>query len=255
MKIGSLILTTLTPCMVGCSIADNATDLAQVARSGDRFRYLAREMYQNISLESCEINFALRRSVVLKNEIEAVTAFEQTNQSGPKAGHLAIAKSDIAYQKATGTLGCWADSDPRFAASHVKMARENVVGSLNELKSFDSTTIKPLRPIDLNQPRAAEFRNLVRSLVAYLNPLCGGSIRDDAIFAPARAEMDRFRQRLKGSPYDVQFSIAEADERYELSQLVPSCDTSAPESPAELASKVLKKTREDIRSASTVIGR
>jgi hypothetical protein len=231
---------------VGTACSKQGATVSELAHRGAEFRDVARGTYENLIQESCEGKPALRRAVVLAPEIAAMRAFEAEMRSAPAGAQLALALSDIEYRKATGTLGCWNDSDPRFARRHVEMSREGAIEGLKRLRQLGPHQ-PPLPELGgLDPPRAAAFRALVRDLAAYLEGRCqhtrlGGN---DAILAPARMEFDRLRRRFASGPHALQFAVAEADTRYATSQTMVECADPGSEPPEALSRVYLEQTRE-----------
>jgi hypothetical protein len=185
-----------------------------------RFRFVARQVQELLLLESCPPRrAALRRAVVLAEELAAARAFE-AGLEGSARFHWDVARGDIASRQEAGQLGCWEDSDPRFARSHVQMARDGVRLGLQELR-----TLRPALPplpdgADRPPPNAAAFRERTGVLAELLDPLCS-SQESDAYLAPARAELAGLRQRLAGTPYALQLELGLADALY--GRGVPEC--------------------------------
>lgn len=251
-----LAMAMFAPCGCGGGASGNAqaepapaTRLSDASQAGARFRYLARAVNEALLTESCAPDPALRRATVLAGEYAAVRAFEQRIGSDAPRLHWDVARSDVAYRLASGGLGCWEDSDPRFAARHVEMARDSVRSGLREAEQLAPNLVAlPGSTTALPPADSAAFRFLVRRLVEYLQPLCriteaGG---DDPILAPAREELGRLRQRLEGTFYGPHFDLAEADGRYERSITMAECSDSPPIPAAEASRAALQETRRQI---------
>lgn len=227
----------------------------EAAHSGARFRYEARGVYEALLMESCHADPTLRHTAALGRENAAIRGFEGRVQSLPPGHHLEIARSDIAYQQTSGMLGCWENSDPRFAERHVQMARERVRNGLREMETLApqlanlSSSTAGLEP-----PSSAQFRSLVRTLVASLEPLCpiDDAVSDDQILAPARAELARFIQRLQGTPYALHFALAAADAQHERSMTVAECLDPASGRAADAARHTLGETRRQLARIAAI---
>lgn len=223
--------------------------VSDAARSGARFRYVGRDVYRASLMESCEVDPALLRATVLARENAALRNFEVRMRSGPAAHHLEVARSDVEFRRASGALGCWQDSDPRFAELHVQMARESVRRGVDEMEKM----VSELAPLGasmtgLASPDKAEFRSLARTIIESLTPLCviTSTASNEEILGPARAELARFGARLQPTPYALHFALAEADALYERSQTVAECADPGSESAADVARNALHQTRRQI---------
>ncbi len=213
-------------------------------------------MYRNLLRESCPPQTALRRAAVLAKEAQAVKAYEQRTRSGPAAENLAIVQSDIAYEQASNTLGCWADTDPAFAQMHVRMARDGVTARLKELAK-GGPALLPLGSAESLAPgRGAEFRALARILIQSVDPRCAiaRAVDNDHILAPARAEVAGFRQRLRASPYDLQFAIAQADVDYEDSTVTVECADPSAAPVGDLTAEAIRETKRQIAGLTAIAG-
>ena len=172
--------------------------------------------------------------------------------------HLAVARADVAYRKANGTLGCWSDTDPSFATRHVEMARSTVRSDLAALSaqaprltalSFPTQTLLP--------PDGAGFRSRVRTLVEFLHPLCQITTAgdNDQIMAPARADVRRLRERLQSSSSAGEFDLAEADALYERSITSAECMQAGESTATATSRNALAETRRQIAPIAAMVDR
>lgn len=219
------------------------------SRDGAVFRYTARSVYEALAMESCEGAPALRRATVLAPEIAAMRAFERRVAAGPARQHLDVARGDIERRRASNGLGCWSDSDPRFAASHVRMARDTATAGLREMERLaPGLAPLPATVSALPPARAGEFRVLARTLFETLNPPCRitTTAPDAQVMAAALAELPPLRRRLEGTPYAAQFAIAEADLLHERSITAFECVEPGDDTAAAASAAVLRETRRQI---------
>ena len=217
-----------------------------------RFRFVARQVQEALLMESCPpARAAYRRAVLLAEEIAAAGAFE-AGLAGPARFHWDVARSDIARRQEAGELGCWEDSDPRFARSHVQMARDTIRLGLQELRRL-SPTLPPLPDGAATPPaNAAALRELARNLAQRVDPLCTGQ-RSDAFLAPARAELTALRQRLAGTPYALQLELGLADGLY--GRGIPECISYPPVPQAVATRNALLETRRQIGLIEALVQR
>jgi len=186
-------------------------------RAAAMFRYNARAVYDGLLKESCEPDPALRRSKVLAAEDDRMRRFEQKAGSGPLRFQLEVALGDIQYVLKDG-YHCWDDKDPRLAQAHIEKARSWVNGGLATLERLaPSLASLPRSPSQVSPAKGAPFRALARDLVGLVDVRCpiDSDVDNERIVAATKAEMERFRRRLAGSPFEAQFDMAEADEYYE----------------------------------------
>lgn len=193
-------------------------------RAAAEYRDAARDVYEALLTPSCPPTSDAPRSTALAGERERVRRAEERAQSA--AGfHLAVARSDLLYRQATGTLGCQADDDPAFAGIHTGMARRRVRVGLDRMAALAPGLTAPSGPEATAAIAAtAPFRARVRELIAYSRPLCPLSTAadNDEIMKAVVAEVVRFRSELTGR-YALHFDLAQADTVYEQSQTVVEC--------------------------------
>lgn len=231
----------------GCGGSEDRGSIQQAIAATAEFRYEAGEVYENLTMESCEPNPALRRAVVLGSEGEAIRAFERRLRGTPLEFHLAVARND-ATRRIGANRGCWADSDSEFAKIHVQMARDGVQGGIQRLEALAAEIADSLPVVNAQAGDAVEFRSDVRRLVGVFWAPCTMSSRagNDEILAPARAEVSRFRQRLDGTAHAIHFDLAWADAAYIWSITEVSCDEPDTGPPAELRREALGEIRRQI---------
>lgn len=231
----------------GCGGSEDRGSIQQAIAATAEFRYEAGEVYENLTMESCEPNPALRRAVVLGSEGEAIRAFERRLRGTPLEFHLAVARND-ATRRIGVNRGCWADSDPDFARIHVQMARDGVRGGVQRLEALASELADSLPEMSARADEAVEFRYQARRFLEGFEAPCPMSSRAEnvAILAPARAELQRFRQRLDGTAYAIHFDLAWADAAYIWSITEVSCVEPDTGPPAELRREALEEVRRQI---------
>jgi hypothetical protein len=243
-----------TPHLAGCE-ARNAPEAVFDSTLADaEFRWWAGQVYDALNRESCEPDPALRRSVLLAQENEAVRTFERRLEPTSLGAHLSIARSDSLYRLAAEN-GCSADSDPRFARLHVQRARDDARIGLERMETLASPLAASLPAVRASARRTAQFRYLVRGLVEASQPRCilSNSMGNDDIMAPARAELDRFRSRLQGTEFAIQYEIAEADVAYDHEMTMVECADPAPTPPAELSRNALEAFRRQIARLESLV--
>ncbi|RYY24419.1 MAG: hypothetical protein EOP62_17055 [Sphingomonadales bacterium] len=165
---------------------------------------------------------------MLAAEIAQLRAFE-AKATRPAASHLRSAREDLEYERDVGTIGCWADDDPAFAAKHIEMARENVLTDLKELGRL-GPGLHSLKPSAVDPAKAAAFRLLVRNLIDAMTPLCGPP-RAYALMTELDSEVARLRDRLASTDFAVHFAVAEADAKTLRSQTTAECADPGSETP------------------------
>lgn len=235
---------TSSACSPSRPLPDTPSEV-QADRSASHFRAVARSVYEALLTESCEADRTLSRAVVLARQRLAMRAFERDVRSAAASLHLKVAQGDIAYQRSSGTLGCWDDSDPRFAKMHVKMARQQAERGLSALRALAPGVerLDATSP-DLGTPQGASFRALVRSVVTRLNPDCpiNTLATNDEILSPARGELAIFKRSLEGTWHALNFAIAEADARYDMWASIAECSDPRAGPPSDATEQVLNET-------------
>ena len=186
------------------------------------FRAHARRLYHDLRTPSCaDVARGFDRFAMLSGEQASVSAFERRIERTPLHFHLEVARADAAYELSIG--GCWADSDVRFANMHVEMTRKSVKAYLERM----NTLVASAAPFRRVAPAAqgAKFRFHVRELQEAIHPRCriSNTTENQEIVLPARLEAQRFRNRLRGSPYALHWDIAEADSAYLRSISIVEC--------------------------------
>ena len=184
---------------------------------------------------------------LLKPEQREVSKFEESISGTPAQFHFEAAKADADLEVAMGE-GCWAEhNDFAVANRHLKMTQDDVRASLDRMRDL-SRSLPPPPPTPLSATDGAKFRSLVRTLVETSRPRCQWTVKADnaEIAAPARAELSRFRDRLKGSRYAAHFDVAEEDVAYEYWMVRTECDDPGRKEPDKLSARLLADVRKRI---------
>lgn len=226
----------------------NAPAPSTSSRTDAEFRYRARELYLALNMESCPARPMPRRALLLATERQVTHALEARMAAAPAGFHLAAARGDALYEIAADSR-CWEDSDPGFAAMHVRMAREAAQAGLGRIAVLAPQVAGAPPPgEDAAAPGRAAFRYLVRRLAGALAPPCAmsGKAGDDEILAPARAELSRFRARLEGTSHAIDYDLAKADANYLGSITVAECVEPSTRAPAALSREALAGVRRQI---------
>jgi hypothetical protein len=247
-------LTLVLPLALSCHQRQPASDAAAAAAA--EFRFHAKDSYQALNTESCRPDPALRRAVVLAGERRAMRAFEARMASTPLGFQLAIAREDAAYALAA-EHGCWDDSDPRFARSHVQMALDQASAGLRRMEEMAPALAASLPEATAPEADQAALRRRFFQLAeAALGP-CPLSTRagNDEILGPARAELRRLRRRLEGTPYALHYDLAESDAAYHWSVYRVSCVDPASGSPADARRDALASIRRSIAEVESKLAR
>jgi hypothetical protein len=171
---------------------------------------------------------------------------EQSVAATPAAAHLAIAREDAAYTLHKETH-CWANyNDPQVAKRHADMIHRSAGAYTASLKSLaPAVEAIPARDAPAN---AAEFRYEVRELTEWTLPLCTYTTRGSnaAVFAASQKQIRAFEDRLRGTPYDLQYVVAKEDASYSRSQVTAECDEPGREPVARLSREMLGYTKKRI---------
>lgn len=189
------------------------------------FRWRAKDMYSSLRMPSCAAPKGFERDAHLKVEYEAVALFEQQALSGAAHDHLQIASADAAFEQSRND-GCWMEySKLVWAEKHLEMTKEIVRATLPRLQIIAPSIDQGLSDGSAASDDTPKFRYLVRQLVAFTRPLCPliASAKNEQVNGPALHELAQFRKSLEGSPFALQFDVAQADMTYELSQTVVEC--------------------------------
>ncbi|MEA3014221.1 MAG: hypothetical protein QOD42_2766 [Sphingomonadales bacterium] len=233
------------------------TALPDAAREDARFRHVARSVHEALLIGPCQPDPAPRRAAWRAGENAEVRAFEERIGPGPPRFHWEVARSDVEHRRDSGDLGCSDEADSRLAASHAGMARDRVRLGLQELERMaPGLAALPASAAAPPLPDGAAFRLLVRRLVEHLQPFCvlTTAADNDRIMAPAKAELARFRQRLEGTPYALDFDLAEADGLYERSITVAECGVLGDDPAAAVSRDALDEARRQIAGIAAAAG-
>ena len=225
-------------------------------RQSAQYRFTAQKVYSALLTESCEADASLARSKVLSVESMMVRRFEDSARlTSPEAVvQLAIARSDVELEMAGTSPGCWNDSDSDFAQLHVGMAREMIYTGLAQLEELEPELVA-LGKMKIAPAQGAAFRAIARKAVDMLQPPCALSSQaaDDEILKPARMELSQFKRQIQGTPWEIHFTIAEADARYLQSITVSECSSAPTMESAEVErARFLEETRKLVSSMSVI---
>lgn len=217
--------------------------------SGAEFRSVAREMYSSLERPSCGRLQGFDRSDFLKDEAGAVRGFEAQARATPALEHLSIAREDAHFQISQGK-DCWSDPSRSWALHHVKMTKDDVGKALPKLKAL-TPMLGELRMNDKgDQPRMAEFRDLVRRMLTGIMPLCpltsSTSVSDKEILRPASDAVARLKEELADTRFSRHFAIAEADVAYETSNTIVECARPSTAAPKLVSQEIAAETQQQI---------
>lgn len=208
-------------------------------------RWIARFIYDDLTQPSCSAPPGFSREAQLVDARAAVAAFEARAAGTGLAFQLAVARADVAYELAN-VGGCWVDDDIRFAEKHLEMTRGVVEDGLKMLTPFLALPSSALPALSAED--AAAFRAEVRDLERDIRPMCTITTRgdNDVITAPALAEAARFRQRIAGTPWALDYDLAEEDVVFQQRRVMVDCANPRDEAPDAVSAEMLADTRRRI---------
>ena len=164
---------------------------------------------------------------------------------------LEVARSDLMHKRAD----CWREWDRASLAQ--AMPAKDVRPALRQMEALASLLERsPHSPPEVPAEQGAAFRALARELVALNGPLCpiDRDVDEDTILAPAKAEFERFKRRLHGSPYEAHFDMAQGDVHYEQGLQSMECADPEVNVAARVSRRVLDETRRIVARLSAIAG-
>lgn len=190
------------------------------AMAAAAFRYVARETYEAARSRSCEAPF-MDYASALDDQIMAVRAFESQNRLTAAGFNLSLARADTDLNQDS----CWADDDPRFAARHLAMAKEDLDRGLDALSELAPLLTREVPADGLSGAISAAFRAQIVPLIEAVKPLCrlSNDIDNEQITAPATARLADFKRQISDTAYSLHYAVAEDDVLYRQSIVVVDC--------------------------------
>jgi hypothetical protein len=228
-----------------------ATDAPISQQPEAQFRRAARELYGSLFQPSCEPLPGFSRDVMLSDDREEVSGFEQFLRGTPGSLHVGIAKADAALEE-----GCWLDDEPKIALRHVNMTKEEVSERLEEMRAL-APRLRPVKLASGSASAGAEFRRGVRRLIWAIGPQCPivDGAPNEQVLAPARERVSQFERELAGSEFAEQFEIAKADAEFERSTTLDICLVPEPLKLELATEKSLRNVEQQISELEAFMGR
>jgi hypothetical protein len=237
--------------LAGCAAPDDPT--AAAGRGHDaEFRYNAGFVYDALLIGSCRARPGYDRSALLAAQREAMEAFEGS-ASAPVRAQLEVARIDLLYRHRAERI-CEDNVDPARAKQYLENAKRSAEGGVERLRALAPDLAFSIPREAIEAPRAAEFRFLVRKLADLFWAPCSSPAEKDALQAPARAELARFRKRLEGRPEAVNEAIASADAAWLHSITNVECSDGEPEPAARISRTYLLEAKRQIAAIEAMIG-